>query len=131
MRPAKRPALKGLVKPSLCRACLKSRIFKEHANTTETMILQTVTFSSGLEEDELLRIAHERAPRFRAIPGLLQKYYVKGDEPGQYRGVYIWDSPESLEEFRRSDLAASIPEAYKALSQPRVERLEILFPLRD
>lgn len=95
------------------------------------MILQTVTFSSALSEAELLRVARERAPQFRALPGLLQKYYVKGNEPGQYRGVYIWDSLESLEEFRRSDLAASIPTAYKAQAAPVVERLEILFPLRD
>ena len=95
------------------------------------MILQTVTFSSGLDEEELLQIARERAPQFQALPGLLQKYYVKGNEPGQYRGVYIWDSVESLEEYRRSDLAASIPTAYKALAPPAVERLEILFPLRD
>jgi len=95
------------------------------------MILQTVTFSSGLSEEELLRIARQRVPQFRAIPGLLQKYYVKGNEPGQYRGVYIWDSVESLEEFRRSDLAASIPTAYQVLAPPKVERMEILFPLRD
>ena len=95
------------------------------------MILQTVTFSSGLSEEELLRIARQRVPQFRAIPGLLQKYYVKGNEPGQYRGVYIWDSVESLEEFRRSDLAASIPSAYQVLAPPEMERMEILFPLRD
>lgn len=95
------------------------------------MILQTVTFSSGLSEEELLRIARQRVPQFRAIPGLLQKYYVKGNEPGQYRGVYIWDSVESLEEFRHSDLAASIPTAYQVLAPPKVERMEILFPLRD
>lgn len=95
------------------------------------MILQTVTFSSGLSEEELLRIARQRVPQFLAIPGLLQKYYVKGNEPGQYRGVYIWDSVESLEEFRRSDLAASIPTAYQVLAPPKVERMEILFPLRD
>ena len=95
------------------------------------MILQTVTFNSGLSEEELLRVARERVPRFRALPGLLQKYYVKGQEPGQYRGVYIWDSAESLEEFRSSDLAASIPEAYNVLGPPAMEHLEILFPLRD
>jgi len=95
------------------------------------MILQTVTFSSGLSEEELLRIARQRVPQFLAIPGLLQKYYVKGNEPGQYRGVYIWDSVESLEEFRHSDLAASIPTAYQVLAPPKVERMEILFPLRD
>ncbi len=95
------------------------------------MILQTISFFSSLEEDELLRVARQRVPQFRAIPGLLQKYYVKGNEPGQYRGVYIWDSVESLEEFRRSDLAASIPTAYQVLGPPVVERLEVLFPLRD
>jgi heme-degrading monooxygenase HmoA len=121
----------GLLKQALCHAGSKTVSLGNSQKITATMILQTVTFSSGLDEEELLRIAHERAQQFRALPGLLQKYYVKGDEPGQYKGVYIWESPEALEEFRRSDLAASIPKAYKALAPPRVERLEILFPLRD
>lgn len=38
------------------------------------MLLQIVKLRTELSEDELLKIAHERAPQFRALPGLVQKY---------------------------------------------------------
>lgn len=95
------------------------------------MILQMIKLKSKLSEEELLKKAKDRAPQFQAIPGLLQKYYVKTSVAGQYGGVYVWDSPESLQEFRASDLAKSIPEAYEIVEAPSVEIMDILFQLRD
>jgi heme-degrading monooxygenase HmoA len=95
------------------------------------MILQIVKLKTALSEDDLLTIAHERAPQFRAIPGLVQKYYVRRQGEGEFAGVYLWDSMESLVAFRESDLAKSIPAAYKVLEPPVIEVGEVLFPLRD
>jgi heme-degrading monooxygenase HmoA len=95
------------------------------------MILQMVKLKTELSEEQLLAIAHERAPQFRALPGLVQKYYVRRSGPGEFAGVYIWDSMESLEAFRTSDLAKSIPAAYKVIEPPIVDVEEVLFPLRD
>jgi heme-degrading monooxygenase HmoA len=83
-----------------------------------------------LSEEELLAVANERLAQFRALDGLVQKYYVRREGPGEFAGVYVWDSPESLAAFRDSDLARSIPEAYKLLEPPTVEIGEVLFPLR-
>lgn len=94
------------------------------------MILQVIKLKSNLPEDELLKRAREREPQFKAIPGLLQKYYVKTGEPGQYGGIYVWDSPESLKAFRDSDLAKSIPGAYEITEAPNIELMNILFQLR-
>ena len=94
------------------------------------MILQIIKLKSRLPEEELLKRAKEREPQFKAIPGLLQKYYVKTGEPGQYGGVYVWDSPESLQAYRASDLASSIPEAYEISEAPNIEIMDILFQLR-
>lgn len=95
------------------------------------MIIQIVKVETYLPEDEMLAIAHERAEQFRAQPGLLQKYYVKFNEPNHYGGIYVWDSLESMQAFRQSELAATIAKAYKAASKPQVEILEGLFPLRE
>ncbi len=95
------------------------------------MILQFVKLKSRLPEEELLKRAKERAPKFKAIPGLLQKYYVKMNEPGSYGGVYVWDTPESLQAFRASDLAKSIPQAYEVAEAPSIEIMNILFQLRN
>ncbi len=51
------------------------------------MILQFVKLKTWLSEEELLKIAHERAPQFRSIPGLVQKYYVRREGPGEFAGV--------------------------------------------
>lgn len=95
------------------------------------MILQVIKLKSDLSEDELLSKAREREPQFQAIPGLKQKYYVKTQTPGEYGGIYVWDSVESLQTYRESDLAKSIPEAYEVVEAPNVEIMNILFQLRD
>ena len=94
------------------------------------MILQFVKLKSALAEELLLAKAKERAPEFEAIPGLLQKYYVKIDNQGNYGGVYIWDSQESIIQFKASDLAKSIPAAYQVMEAPSIEIMDILFQLR-
>ena len=95
------------------------------------MIIQTIKFESALSEDEVLLTAKERADQFRAIPGLLQKYYVKLSQPNQYGGVYLLDSMDSLSSYRESDLAASIPAAYKVMGPPTIDILDTLFQLRE
>jgi heme-degrading monooxygenase HmoA len=95
------------------------------------MIIQIIKFETSLSEAEVLAVANERADRFRALPGLLQKYYIALDQPNQYGGIYVWDSKESLSAYRESDLAASIPDAYKVKGEPKVETVDTLFRLRE
>ena len=94
------------------------------------MYILTVKFKTTLSEEEVLATAHERADQFRALAGLIQKYYVKLDQPDHYGGVYIWDSLESMKNYRESELAATIAAAYKVIGKPQVEVLESLFQLR-
>jgi heme-degrading monooxygenase HmoA len=95
------------------------------------MVIQIVKFESALSEEEVLATAKERAAQFQAIRGLLQKYYVKVGQSNQYGGIYLWDSMESLNSYRESDLAASIPEAYEVTGPPTVEIFDTLFQLRE
>jgi heme-degrading monooxygenase HmoA len=95
------------------------------------MIIQFVRLKSELSEEDLLKTAREREPQFAAIPGLLQKYYVKLGQPGEYGGIYVWDSKESLQSFMESELAASIPQAYKVIEAPDIEIMDVLFQLRE
>ena len=52
-------------------------------------------------------------------------------EEGQYGGVYIWDSKESLQAYRSSELASSIPQAYQLIEAPNIEILDVMFQLRQ
>nr|WP_321233859.1 YdhR family protein [uncultured Psychroserpens sp.] len=95
------------------------------------MILQIIKLKSNLPEEQLLIKAKEREPQFKEIQGLLQKYYVKIGQSGQYGGIYIWESQESLNAYRESELAKSIPEAYEIIEAPNIEIMDILFQLRN
>ena len=94
------------------------------------MIVLVVKVKTNLPEIELLKRAKAREPEFRALTGLIQKYYIKTG-PGQYGGVYVWDSVVSMKAYRESNLAKTIALAYEAIEAPSIEVMDVLFPLRD
>lgn len=84
-----------------------------------------VQFSSSLPEDELWETVEERKPSFREVSGLVQKFYLKPREGEGIGGLYVFDTPESLEAFRQTELAKTIPEAYAVEEEPEMERFEV------
>ena len=94
------------------------------------MIIMLARFKSSLPDAEVLRIMHDRAPSFRALPGLVQKNYIKDRETGEHGGMYFWDSDKSMAEYKKSELTTTIAEAYQTVGPPRVEIMDLLFPLR-
>jgi heme-degrading monooxygenase HmoA len=98
-------------------------------NQPATVLL--VRFKTPLAMDEVMKVATERAPEFRALKGLQQKYYLQDAATGEVAGLYLWDSESSLAEYRKSELRASIAKAYKTEGEPRVEVYKVLMPLRE
>ena len=94
------------------------------------MVVHFVRITTHLAHEEVRQIMEERAPRFRQVPGLLQKYYGYEASSEAFCGCYIFDSEESRQAFRQSELARSIPAAYQA-EEVRVEAYEVLFPLHE
>jgi len=90
-----------------------------------------VRMHSSLDHDEIVRIMNERAPEFRALEGLEQKYYLHDPATGEYGGFYVWRSMDDVTQYRQSDLAASIAAAYQGVGAPEVTVYEIVMPLRD
>lgn len=95
------------------------------------MYVQIIKLKSNLSEEELIKRAKERKPRFEATAGLVQKYYVKRNHPGEYAGIYIWESKEAMTAYKVSELAAGIPAAYEISEPPSIEIMEMMFQLRD
>ena len=100
-------------------------------SSDDEMVVQIIKIKSELSEEELVKTAKDRAINFRAMPGLLQKYYIRLKDPGYYGGVYIWDSKKSMLDFKKSELASTIAQAYEIVDKPNVEISDILFQLRD
>lgn len=87
-----------------------------------------VRIKSQLEADELERRIMERLPRFKAVPGLVQKIYGKDETTGDVCGIYFFEDQNALAAFRDTELAETIPTAYEALDTRR-EVFEVLFSL--
>jgi hypothetical protein len=83
------------------------------------MIIRLVKFKSALSDAEVLKLYDERAPQYRKLSGLLQKYYIRDRETGEHGAVYLWQSVDSMKEFESSELSRSIPQTYKIIGKPK------------
>jgi Putative mono-oxygenase ydhR len=87
-----------------------------------------VRIKSGLDVEEFDRRLAERLPRFREVPGLVQKIYGRDDATGDVCGIYFFENDEALAAFRETELAQTIPAAYEAVDVRR-EAYDVLYPL--
>ena len=87
-----------------------------------------VRINSGLDAEEFERRLAERRPRFREVPGLVQKIYGRDEATGDVCGIYFFESMEALSAFRETELAQTIPVAYEAVDVRR-EVYDVLYPL--
>jgi heme-degrading monooxygenase HmoA len=95
------------------------------------VIVQLSMFRSDLTEEEVRRIMEERAPRYRSVPGLLQKIYLKEGDSAEYGAILVWRDEESMRQFSGSELARTIPQAYQVVGRLRREAAEVIYVLRD
>ncbi|GLB67825.1 YdhR family protein [Arthrobacter mangrovi] len=92
-------------------------------------VILFVRITSGLDAQEFERRLLERRPRFRDVPGLLQKVHGRDNATGDVCGIYFFESEEALDAFRETELARTIPVAYEAVAVRR-EVYEVLYSLR-
>ena len=100
------------------------------SDTTTPKVIVVVRFRSRLSDEELERTYKARLPEFRAVPGLLQKYYTYDESAHEWCGVYLWESEESAQSYMESDLRKSIGAAYQVEGAPRIEKLTVVELLR-
>ena len=93
------------------------------------MVIQIVKFKPGMSPEKVLAMSKERAPRFRALESLKQKYYLKW-ATGEFGAVYVWESEAAMKEFRESELGRTIASAYEVRGAPDVQAAELVMTLR-
>ena len=98
---------------------------------SEPKLALLVRVKSRLQFDEIMKIVNERAPEFRALAGLQQKYYLQDSATGEMGGLYLWESQAALDAYRESELRASIAKAYQAEGEPRIEVFRVVKTLRQ
>lgn len=87
-----------------------------------------VRVKSQLDAKEIERRLLERRPRFKDVPGLVQKIYGRDEATGDVCGIYFFEDRAALAAFRETELAKTIPTAYEAV-ETRPEVYEVLYPL--
>jgi hypothetical protein len=92
------------------------------------MIIHVVRFQSSLSDERIAELFRTRAPAYLAVPGLLQKYYLRF-RSGEHGGVYVWDSAASMEHFLAGNLARSICDVYRVEESVR-DVADVLLTLR-
>ena len=93
------------------------------------MIVQIVRFKSGLPYEEVLKMCEDRAPQYRALKGLVQKYYLRFAGTNEHGAVYLWESESALKEFQQSELRRTIPSAYQVQGAPDIQTAELVMSL--
>lgn len=94
------------------------------------MVVQIVRFKSGLSYEEVVKMCEGRAPQYRALKGLVQKYYLKYSGTDEYGAVYLWESEGALKQFQESELRRTIPAAYHIQGTPDIQTAELIMSLR-
>jgi heme-degrading monooxygenase HmoA len=89
------------------------------------MIVSLVRFDSGLTDEQVRARFEERADRYRSVPGLIEKLYLRYRDTGEFGAVYVWDTEDALRRFRESELGRSIASAYEVTSEPRFEVADV------
>lgn len=93
------------------------------------MIIQLVRFSSGLTYQGVMERFEARSDRYREVPGLAQKYYVRYGETDEYGGVYVWESADALRRWRETNLSETLAETYEIKGEPNREMLDVMLVL--
>ena len=88
-------------RPAHVRADLYTRV-------TVMAAIVFVRVKSPLDARELENRVLERRPRFRKVPGLVQKVYGRDESSGDMCGIYSFESKEALDGFRDSALAQTM-----------------------
>ena len=88
------------------------------------MIVSILKFRSGLTDEEVQDLYEARADGYRAVPGLVEKFYLRF-RSGEHGAVYIRENEEALEAFRASDLGGSISTAYEFEGEPQTDLADV------
>lgn len=95
------------------------------------MVIQFVEFTSGLSDEEVRRMIEVRAPEYREVAGLFQKFYVRNSGSGRYGGISIWADEDSLREAHDLDLEKSIRDVFRVEGLVDVETFEVMSVLHS
>ncbi len=88
------------------------------------MITTVVQFrlAEPLSLDEAKRRFQSSAPKYRNLPGLVRKYYIRSEDGMTAGGVYFWENREAAEKVYTGEWRAFVEKLYG--SAPAIDWFE-------
>ncbi len=68
--------------------------------------------------DEASRAFESSAPKYKNLPGLVRKYYIRSEEGARAGGVYLWESRAAAEAVYSGEWKARVQALYG--SEPEI-----------
>jgi hypothetical protein len=91
-----------------------------------------VKFNSTHSLEELNEACLADLKIFRAVPGLIQKYYIAEENTEAISGIYLFETKNARADFWASDLAKAIPARYGMIPDTiRIENFDVLIVLNE
>ncbi len=76
-----------------------------------------------LPREEAVRAFETTAPRYRGVPGLRFKAYLRAEVGADLGGVYLWESREAAERFYSPEWRRAAAERYGV--EPEIRYFEV------
>lgn len=95
------------------------------------MKMLIMRFSTKKSAEELSQLSEAGFEKFRSLPGLIQKFYVRYEETGEVGGVYLWETGEALQAYLDGPIVKSLPERFELREDPKIEVVDIQYALRS
>jgi len=91
-------------------------------NMQNSQAVLSVKFNSIHSSAELIQLFKQDLDLFKAVPGLVQKYYIAEEGTRAHGGIYVFENKAARNAFLNSDLASKIPSIYGV--EPDTLRIE-------
>lgn len=75
-------------------------------------VIATFQLPSPISLDQAREIFLSTAPKYRGVPGLIRKYYLRSQDGGTVGGVYLWNSREEAEALYTEEWRAFVRRKY-------------------
>lgn len=67
--------------------------------------------------EEAARMFESTAPKYKNLPGLIRKYYLRSEDGRTAGGVYLWETKAAAEKVYNGEWKARIKQVYGAEPQ--------------
>lgn len=64
--------------------------------------------------EEAARMFESTAPKYKNLPGLIRKYYLRSEDGRSAGGVYLWESKAAAEQVYNGEWKTRIKQVYGA-----------------